>query len=87
MKAVVPNYPLYPIACSLASTMMLLVLLASAIRQNWNLGVALLCFWLCLENLSVLANAIAWSDNADIKFYAWCDLSELTTAVVNVVLD
>ncbi|KZV59129.1 STE3-domain-containing protein [Peniophora sp. CONT] len=69
-----PTYPLYPIACFLSSAMLLLVLLTSFIRQNWNLGVAFLCFWLFFENLTEGVNAIIWSDNADIKSYVYCDI-------------
>ncbi|KZV75168.1 hypothetical protein PENSPDRAFT_748772 [Peniophora sp. CONT] len=75
MSAVIPGYPLYPIVCTLAAVMMLLTLLTSAVRGNWNLGVASLCFWLCLMLSSEVANAILWSDNADIKLYTWCDIT------------
>ena len=74
MKAVVPNYPLYPIACILAAAMLLLVLLTSLVRQSWNLGVAFLCFWLFFENLTGGINAILWSDNSDIKLDFYCDI-------------
>ncbi|KZV68525.1 STE3-domain-containing protein [Peniophora sp. CONT] len=74
MGAADPTYPLYPIACILAACMLLLVLFTSFIRQNWNLGVAFLCFWLFLENLTAAVNAIIWSDNADIKYYVYCDI-------------
>ncbi|VDB95521.1 unnamed protein product [Peniophora sp. CBMAI 1063] len=74
MAAADPTYPLYPIACILAAAMLLLVLLTSFIRQTWNLGVAFLCFWLFFENLAGGADAIIWSDNADIKLYVYCDI-------------
>ncbi|KZV63368.1 STE3-domain-containing protein [Peniophora sp. CONT] len=74
MSAGDPTYPLYPIACFISSVMLLLVLLTSFIRLNWNLGVAFLCFWLFWENLTSGANAIIWSDNADIKLYIYCDI-------------
>ncbi|KZV69116.1 fungal pheromone STE3G-protein-coupled receptor [Peniophora sp. CONT] len=74
MGAVDPTYPLYPIACILASAMLLLVLTTSFVRQRWNLGVAFLCFWLFLELTTETANAIIWSDNADIKLYVYCDI-------------
>ena len=74
MGATDPAYPLYPIANIVAAGMVLLVLLTSFVRQSWNLGVAFLCFWLFLENLIDAANAIIWSDNADIKFHAYCDI-------------
>ena len=78
MAAVDPTFPLYPIACFLASFMLILVLLTSFIRQSWNFGVALLCFWLSLENLMGGINAILRSDNADIKLYVYCDIGTLT---------
>ena len=74
MAAVDPTYPLYPIATFLASVMLLLVLLTSFIRQSWNFGVALLCFWLFFENLTNAVNAIMWSDNAQVKHYVYCDI-------------
>ncbi|VDB83398.1 unnamed protein product [Peniophora sp. CBMAI 1063] len=74
MAAVDPTYPLYPIACFLASAMLLLVLLTSFIRQSWNLSVAFLCFWLFWENLTKGIDAIIWFNNADIKLYVYCDI-------------
>ncbi|KZV66748.1 STE3-domain-containing protein [Peniophora sp. CONT] len=74
MNATDPTYPLYLIACILASIMLLLVLMTSFIRQSWNLGVAFLCFWLFLELSTESANAIIWSDNADVKFHVYCDI-------------
>ena len=74
MAASDPTYPLYPIACFLSSLMLLLVLLTSFIRQNWNLGVALLCFWLLLENITNGVDAIIWFDNATLKLYVYCDI-------------
>ncbi|KZV65159.1 STE3-domain-containing protein [Peniophora sp. CONT] len=74
MGAADPTYPLYPIACILASIMLLLVLMTSFVRQSWNLGVAFLCFWLFLELSTAAVNAIIWSDNADIKWYVYCDI-------------
>ena len=78
MAAVDPTYPFYPIASFLASVMLLLVLLTSFVRQSWNLGVACLCFWLFLENLTFGINAIIWSDNADVKLYIYCDIGQST---------
>ena len=74
MRAVDPTYPLYPLACILASTGVSCVLLTSFLRQNWNLGVTFLCFWLFIENLVGAVNAMIWSDNADIKLYVYCDI-------------
>lgn len=56
--------------------MLLLVLLTSFMRQRWNLGVALLCFWIFFENVTNAISAIAWADNADLKFYIYCDVGE-----------
>ena len=69
-----PTYPLYPIANILASTMLLMLLATSVVRQRWNLGVTFLCFWLFFENIADAVNAIIWSDNADIKLYVYCDI-------------
>ncbi|KZV74012.1 STE3-domain-containing protein [Peniophora sp. CONT] len=74
MAAVDPSYPLYPIAGILAAAMLLLVPLTSFIRQSWNLGVAFLCFWLFLENLSLAINTIIWSDNFTVRLYVYCDI-------------
>ncbi|KZV66104.1 fungal pheromone STE3G-protein-coupled receptor [Peniophora sp. CONT] len=79
------TYPLYPIASSLAAASLLLVLLTSFVRQSWNLGVAFLCFWLFVENLTGTVNSIAWSDNADIKLAVYCDIVshlQIITAIV-----
>ncbi|VDB95527.1 unnamed protein product [Peniophora sp. CBMAI 1063] len=85
MVAADPTYPLYPIACFLASAMLLLVLLTSFIRQNWNLGVAFLCFWLFFENLAGGVDDIIWSDNADIKLYVYCDIVSHLGIITSVV--
>ena len=74
MGAVDPTYPLYPIASILAAALLLLVLLTSFIRQNWNFGLALLCFWLFVENTTSGVDAILWSDNAEVKLRVWCDI-------------
>ncbi|KZV65150.1 STE3-domain-containing protein [Peniophora sp. CONT] len=75
MAAADPSYPLYPIACLLASIMLLLVLTTGLVRQSWNLGVTFLCFWLFFENLSYVVDAFVWSDNADLKLYVYCDIA------------
>ncbi|KZV62111.1 fungal pheromone STE3G-protein-coupled receptor [Peniophora sp. CONT] len=69
-----PTYPLLPVACFISSAMLLLLLLTSFARQRWNLGLAFLCFWLFLENLTTAVNLIIWSDNADVKLYVYCDI-------------
>ena len=56
--------------------MLVLVLLTSFVRQSWNFGVALLCFWLFIENLLGAVDTIIWSDNSDIKLYVYCDIGE-----------
>ena len=76
-----PSYPSYPIACILAAALLLLVLLTSFIRQTWNFGVATLCFWLFFENLTGGINAIIWVDNADIRFYVYCDIGTCLSAM------
>ena len=81
MVAAEPSFPLYPIACFLASILLLLVLLTSFIRQSWNFGVALLCFWLFFENLTAGINAILWSDNFDIKLDVYCDIGSYMFAM------
>ncbi|VDB95776.1 unnamed protein product [Peniophora sp. CBMAI 1063] len=85
MAAVDPTYPLYPIACLLASVTLLLVLLNSFIRQSWNLGVAFLCFWLFFENLTNGISPILWSDNALIKLYVYCDIVSHLQEITSVV--
>ncbi|KZV69107.1 STE3-domain-containing protein [Peniophora sp. CONT] len=85
MDAVDPTYLLYPIACLLASAMLLLVLTTSFVRQSWNLGVTFLCFWLFLELVTFAVNAIVWSDNADVKLYVYCDIVSHLQLIVFVV--
>ena len=84
MHAFDPTYPLYPITCFISAAMLFLVLLTSFVRQSWNFGVASLCFWLFLENLSNAINSIIWSDNADIKLYVYCDIGWCNLICVNV---
>ena len=74
MGAADPTYPLYPIATIVAATLLLLLLVSSFVRQSWNLGLAFLCFWMFLENLTGGINAIIWSDNVDVKLYVYCDI-------------
>ncbi|KZV68519.1 STE3-domain-containing protein [Peniophora sp. CONT] len=85
MGAPDPTYPLYPIACALAAALLLLVLLPSFIRQNWNLSVTFLCFWLFIENMTSAVNATVWSDNADIKLYVYCDIVTHLQVVTYIV--
>ncbi len=72
--AVDPSYPLFPIASTLCSALLFLVLGTSFMHQSWNLGVAALCFWLFLENLTGGVNAILWVDNAEVKAKVYCDI-------------
>lgn len=76
MAAVDPSYPLYPIASFMAAAMVLLVLFTNFIRQNWNFALTSLCFWLFFENIFQGVNSIIWSDNADVKLHAYCDIGE-----------
>ncbi|KAI0031556.1 GPCR fungal pheromone mating factor, partial [Vararia minispora EC-137] len=80
-----PTYPLFPIFFILSAVLLLLVLTTRFVRQSWNLGVSFLCFWLFWEVLTGGINAILWSDNADVKFYVYCDIVshlQLFTSVV-----
>lgn len=43
---------------------------------------AFLCFWLGFENLTFAVNAVLWSDNVDIKHYAYCDIGPPCSAQV-----
>ena len=86
MRAVDPTYPLYPIACFISVTMLFLVLLTNFERQSWNFGVASLCFWLLLENLSSAINAIVWADNSDVKLYVYCDIGECDCVCIKSIL-
>ncbi|KZV64284.1 STE3-domain-containing protein [Peniophora sp. CONT] len=75
MTATDPTYPFLPVMCILASVLLLSMLLNGLIRQNWNIGVAFLCFWLLVDNIIYAVNTIAWSDNYTIKFYVYCDIA------------
>lgn len=72
--AIDPTYPLLPVSKFLSAALLLLVLLSSFTRQNWNLGVMFLCFWLFIESMTDGINCIIWSDNAEIKHYVYCDI-------------
>ena len=78
MGVIDPIHPLYPVTCIISAILLLSVLLSSFVRQSWNLGVAFLCFWLFLENLTYGVNGFIWSDNADVKLYVYCDIGEHT---------
>ncbi|KZV64272.1 fungal pheromone STE3G-protein-coupled receptor [Peniophora sp. CONT] len=75
MGAVDSTYPLLPIMCIIASVLLLVMLLNGLIRQNWNIGVAFLCFWLFVDNVIHAINTIAWSDKFTIKLYIYCDIA------------
>jgi hypothetical protein len=72
-----PTYPLLPIFCIVCAALILLVLTTNFIRQSWNLGVTFLCFWLFWELLTAGISAAIWSDNAEIKLYAYWDIGKL----------
>lgn len=72
-----PTYPLLPVAYIVSATLLLFVLVTSAIRQAWNLGVCVLSVLLCLLNFAQGVNAIIWSDNANIHVFVWCDIGVL----------
>lgn len=71
-----PTYPLNPVANIIAAALLSLVLLSNAVRRSWNLALAFLCFWLFLEALTNGIGGIIWADNADVKLYVYCDISE-----------
>ncbi|KZV64282.1 STE3-domain-containing protein [Peniophora sp. CONT] len=75
MGATDPTYPLLPVMCIAASVLLLTMSLNSLVRQNWNTGVAFLCFWLLVDNVIYAVDTIAWSDNSTIKFYIYCDIA------------
>lgn len=74
MRAVDPTYPLFPVASFLATALILILLITRSIRQSWNLGVALLCFCLLLQNVTNGVNAIIWSDNVEAELQVYCDI-------------
>ncbi|KZV65743.1 hypothetical protein PENSPDRAFT_551585, partial [Peniophora sp. CONT] len=80
-----PTYPLLPVSKFLSAALLLLVLFSSFTRQNWNLGVMFLCFWLFIESIADGVNCIIWSGNVEIKHYVYCDivthLQEITFVV------
>ncbi|KZV72480.1 fungal pheromone STE3G-protein-coupled receptor [Peniophora sp. CONT] len=76
MGAANPTYPLYPFVCILTSAMLLLVSFTDIVRQRWNLGIEILCFWLFIENLTSGINAIVWAGNFDVKFEIYCDIGK-----------
>ena len=84
MSAVDLTYPLYPVASILAVIVLSLVLLSSAVRQSWNLGVVFLCVWLFFENLTHAINAIVWSHDADTRLYAYCDIGTFLSSHLRV---
>ncbi|KZV71049.1 hypothetical protein PENSPDRAFT_684918 [Peniophora sp. CONT] len=77
-----PTYPVFPIAYFVAASMLLLVLFTSFIRQQWNLGVTFLCFWLLVESIADGANFIIWSDNAEVKLWVYLSRVQLITLIV-----
>lgn len=76
MDAADPTYPLLPIMCIVSCVLLLLMFVNGLVRQNWNLGVAFLCFWLLVDSIIHAVNTIAWSDNFDIKLDIYCNIGE-----------
>lgn len=72
----VPGYPVVPVTTFISSTLLILVLISSAVRWSWNFGLTMLCFCLFVENFLGAIETIIWRDNADIKLYAFCDFSK-----------
>ena len=81
MVAADPSYPLFPIFSFVAAILLLFVMTLSLIRQRYNLGVAFLCFWLFVDNVTSGIDAIVWSDNADVKLSIYCDIGKSTALV------
>ncbi|KZV70306.1 hypothetical protein PENSPDRAFT_685563 [Peniophora sp. CONT] len=80
-----PTYPLSPIANIIAAALLSLVLLSSAVRRSWNLGLAILCFWLFLEALTNGIGGIIWANNAEIKLHVYCDITSRVQIIALVV--
>ena len=76
MPSPVFAYPLYPTVCILSAVLLLCVFTTSFMRQNWNLGVSFLCFWLFWGNLTYGINGVLWSDNDDVKAFVYCDIGK-----------
>ncbi|KZV72030.1 fungal pheromone STE3G-protein-coupled receptor [Peniophora sp. CONT] len=85
MVAVDPSYPLTPLVGFIAAGLLVPVLFSSLIRESWNLGVIFLCFWLICENLIFAVNAILWSDNADAKFFVYCEIASHVRIAADIV--
>ncbi|VDC00657.1 unnamed protein product [Peniophora sp. CBMAI 1063] len=85
MGAVDPTYPLFTVASLISSVMLLMVLASNTVRQSWNLGLTLLCFWLFLGSIANAIDSIVWSDNYDVKLYVWCDIDSRLELIVYFV--
>jgi len=76
MKYEDPTYPLYPVANIICSAGLAIVLLTNFIRQRWNLGLSLLCIYLCVETSLQGVNSLIWAKNEDVKLLIYCDIGE-----------
>lgn len=72
-----PTYPLLPVFSIFSAALLAVVLISSTVRQSWNIGISVLCFWVGLENLVNGVGEVIWRNNADIKLEVWCDIGEL----------
>lgn len=69
-------YPALPVMAFVSSALLVLILVTSAVRRSWNMGVTALCFCVLIENFMGGIETIVWKDNADIKLYVFCDFSK-----------
>ncbi|VDB88611.1 unnamed protein product [Peniophora sp. CBMAI 1063] len=81
----VPGYPVVPIFAFLSSTLLLLVLITSAVRRSWNFGLTVLCVCVFVENFCGAIETVVWKDNADIKLYAFCDFISRWQILTSIV--
>jgi len=71
--AVDPTYPLFPVLCLICPALILLVFVASVVRQPMNIALWILCFTLFFETLTYGVDHVLWADNVDIKNIWLCD--------------
>ncbi|VDB88613.1 unnamed protein product [Peniophora sp. CBMAI 1063] len=67
------EYPAIPILGFISSTLLLLVLLTSIERRSWNFGLTVLSFCICVENFFGSIETIIWRNDAEIRYYGFCD--------------
>ncbi|KAI0310628.1 GPCR fungal pheromone mating factor [Amylostereum chailletii] len=70
-----PTFPLVPIANLLASILVIISLISSAVRKTVNVGAALLGAWLVVSTLITGVEAIVWRNDAENRAPGWCDFS------------